>query len=76
MTIKNDEDVIALIQIGGRRNGKSASMKEYVEAKLNPKVFCKFCGRALKSEKSKEMGCGQGCFKRWVKGRSHKRSLI
>lgn len=59
-----------------RHNGKSYSIAKYVESVLNPRVYCKFCGRLLKNAKSKQNGFGQGCYERWVKSRSNKRSLV
>lgn len=75
MEKKQLTDPVTLINLG-RMNSKSQSVKEYIESNLDPKVFCKFCGRELKHPKSKEQGYGQGCYKRWVKGRAHKRSLV
>ena len=59
-----------------RHNGKSLSIARYVDSILNPKVYCKFCGRILKNAKSKQNGFGQGCYDKWIKSRSHKRRLV
>lgn len=75
INVDNTTDQVVIVNYA-RMNGKAAMMKEYVEARLNPKVFCKFCGRQLKSDKSKQNGYGQGCYARWVKSRANKRSLI
>lgn len=55
---------------------KSYSIVKYIESVLNPKVYCKFCGRVLKNSKSKQNGYGQGCYERWVKSKTYKRSLV
>lgn len=73
--VNQTTDPVVLIQLG-RMNGKSAEVAEYIDSKLNPKVFCKFCGRELKNTKSKQNGYGQGCYTRWVRSRRHKRNLI
>ena len=73
--IKEIEDPVVLIQLG-RMNKKSTGVANYLKEKLEPKVFCKFCGRELKNAKSVKNGYGQGCYKKWVKSRSHKRRLI
>lgn len=52
------------------------SLARYVNEVTNPKIYCKFCGRVLKNAKSKQNGFGQGCYERWVKSRSNKRSLV
>ena len=70
------EDPVIVITKASRSQGNSKALKQYVEQQLNPSVFCKFCGRELKNPKSKELGYGQGCYKRWVKSRACKRSLI
>lgn len=59
-----------------RHNGKSLTIARYVENIVNPKVYCKFCGRVLKNRKSKLKGYGQSCYDRWVSSRDHKRRLI
>ena len=55
---------------------KALSIARYIDNVLNPKVYCKFCGRQLKTEQSKKNGYGQGCYNRWIKSKNSKRSLI
>lgn len=60
----------------GRKNGKRYSIAKYVESVVNPKVYCKFCGRQLKNRESKLKGYGQSCFDRWSASKNTKRRLI
>lgn len=39
----------------------------------NQSHLCRRCGRKLKSEKSKERGFGDACYKKWVAEHGHKK---
>ena len=43
---------------------------------MEEKVCCVFCGRILKNSKSKELGYGRGCYKKYIKSWAHKRKLL
>ena len=40
------------------------------------KVCCVFCGKPLKNLKSKKLGYGPGCYKKYVKSKAYKRKLL
>lgn len=51
------------------------SIEKYIEAKTNPTVYCKYCGRLLKTIKSKAQGYGDYCHKKHI-AKHHKKDLI
>ena len=70
------KDGLIVFPILGSKNGKRYNIAKYVESVINPKVYCKFCGKVLKNPKSKQNGFGKGCYEKWVKSKAHKRRLV
>ncbi len=51
------------------------SIKKYIDETTNPKIYCRYCHKELKSTESKILGCGRSCFKKHQK-KEKKRTLI
>lgn len=43
------------------------TMEEVLAEQETKRVFCRRCGRELKSSKAKELGFGMSCFKKYMK---------
>ena len=43
------------------------TMQEILQQQDNETVFCRRCGRKLKSEQAKQLGFGPTCYKRYIK---------
>ena len=53
------------------------SINAYIEDKINPKTYCIYCHRVLKTEESKKLGCGKRCYELHKNDKLNKiRSLI
>ena len=48
---------------------------KYIDETTNPKVYCRYCHKELKTIESKLLGCGKSCFKKYQK-KERKKSLI
>lgn len=43
------------------------TIEEAIQEQESKRVFCKRCGRELKSKKAKELGFGASCFRKYMK---------
>lgn len=54
------------------------TIEEALAEQETKRVFCRRCGRELKSKKAKELGFGTSCFKKYMKEslRSNRKRLF